>query len=43
MAGRAGRDFNDPTGDVLFLCDEKSDAVDQCIMSIEEANLSCVV
>ncbi len=43
MAGRAGRDFNDPTGDVLFLCDEKSDAVDQCIMSIEEANLSCDV
>ncbi len=43
MAGRAGRDFYDPTGDVLFLCDEKSERVDQCISSIEEANLSCGV
>lgn len=43
MAGRAGRDFHDPTGDVLFLCDEKSERVDQCISSIEEANLSCGV
>lgn len=43
MAGRAGRDFNDPTGDVLFLIDEKSDLVDRCILSIEEANLSCGV
>ncbi len=43
MAGRAGRDFTDPTGDVLFLSDEKSDLVDQCIFSIKEANLSCDV
>ena len=43
MAGRAGRDFNDPTGDVLFLCNEKSDVVDQCIESIQEANRSCDV
>ncbi len=43
MAGRAGRDFNDPTGDVLFLCEEKSNIVDRCIRSIEEANLSCDV
>lgn len=38
MAGRAGRDFNDPYGDVLFLCNEKSKKVDDCIQSILEAN-----
>lgn len=40
MAGRAGRDFEDPYGDVLFLCNEKSKKVDDCIQSILEANAS---
>lgn len=40
MAGRAGRDFKDPYGDVLFICNEKSDKVDNCVNSIMEANLS---
>lgn len=40
MAGRAGRDFLDPYGDVLFLCNEKSDKVDWCVNSLKEANAS---
>lgn len=38
MAGRAGRNFENPYGDVLFLCREKSDLVIQCRDEIEEAN-----
>lgn len=40
MAGRAGRDFHDPDGEVLFLCREKSDLCMHCIRTIEEANAS---
>lgn len=40
MAGRAGRDFNDPYGEVLFLCAEKSDLCKHCVETIEEANRS---
>ena len=40
MAGRAGRDFNDPYGKVLFLCSEKSDLCFHCVRTIEEANAS---
>lgn len=38
MAGRAGRDFNDPEGEVLFLCTEKSDLCMHCVRTIEVAN-----
>lgn len=40
MAGRAGRDFHDPYGDVLFLCSEKSLMCMECIQELEEANAS---
>lgn len=43
MAGRAGRDFQDPTGNVLFLCSEMSEVVKKCISSIRKANESCTV
>ena len=43
MAGRAGRDFQDPTGDVLFLCTEECEMVNACVKALEEANLSCGV
>ena len=43
MAGRAGRDFQDPTGNVLFLCNEMSEVVKKCISSIRKANESCIV
>lgn len=43
MAGRAGRDFRDPTGNVLFLCNEMSEVVKKCISSIRKANESCIV
>lgn len=43
MAGRAGRDFQDPTGDVLFLCTEECEMVNACVQALEEANLSCGV
>lgn len=42
MAGRVGRNFNSPDGNVLFLCHEKSDSVDKCYKSIKEANNSCI-
>lgn len=38
MAGRAGRNFNNPYGDVLFLCSEKSRLCMQCRKEIMEAN-----
>lgn len=40
MAGRAGRDFKDPYGDVLFLCNERSNKVEECVNSLLEANSS---
>lgn len=38
MAGRAGRNFNNPYGDVLFLCYRKSDRVEECRNEIRECN-----
>ena len=38
MAGRAGRSFERPTGEVLFLLSEKSRTVDRCVREIREAN-----
>ncbi len=38
MAGRAGRNFQNPYGDVLFLCKEKSALAKQCQRTILEAN-----
>ena len=43
MAGRAGRAFDDPEGDVLFLCSEKSSLAELCRSSLREANASCAV
>lgn len=43
MAGRAGRDFNDPTGDVLFLSNEENENVNACVRTLVEANRSCDV
>ena len=42
MAGRAGRSFQYPDGDVLFLCMSKSSLVKACAKTIEEAN-ACAV
>lgn len=42
MAGRAGRNFRHPTGNVLFLCIEKSTLVKACQKNILEANASCI-
>ena len=38
MAGRAGRTFEHPDGDVLFLCTEKKGLVLKCRQTIMEAN-----
>ena len=38
MAGRAGRSFSFPQGDVLFLCTERSRVCEQCLARIREAN-----
>lgn len=38
MAGRAGRNFHNPYGDVLFLCTARSEMVLESIRDIEEAN-----
>ena len=38
MAGRAGRSFSFPEGDVLFLCTERSLVCEQCRERIQEAN-----
>ena len=43
MAGRAGRSFEDPYGDVLFLCQERSALCEQCRRNLQEANASCGV
>ena len=42
MAGRAGRSFAHPDGDVLFLCMAKSSLVKKCRESLLEAN-ACAV
>ncbi len=38
MAGRAGRTFRQPDGDVLFLLRERSETADRCISEIRRAN-----
>lgn len=38
MAGRAGRSFSDPYGNVLFLCGEKSNLAVKCRNALKEAN-----
>lgn len=38
MAGRAGRNFENPSGDVLFLCLERSSLAEKCRRSLQEAN-----
>lgn len=43
MAGRAGRSFTSPEGDVLFLCSEKTELVQLCKEKIEQANHVCIV
>ena len=43
MAGRAGRTFDHPDGDVLFLLKHRSRLAEACRNSIEEANHSCAV
>lgn len=43
MAGRAGRTFDHPDGDVLFLLKHRSRLAEACCNSIEEANHSCAV
>ena len=42
IAGRAGRTFKYPEGDVLFLSEERKDKIVESLKEIEEANL-CVV
>lgn len=42
MAGRAGRDFLDPVGYVLFLCNAKSENAYACKEALERAN-ACIV
>ncbi|MGN1389111.1 MAG: helicase-related protein [Bulleidia sp.] len=43
MAGRAGRTFDHPDGDVLFLLKHRSRLAEACRDSIREANESCAV
>lgn len=38
MAGRAGRNFDNPYGDVLFLCERRSEAVEKCVREIVRSN-----
>lgn len=38
MAGRAGRNFERPYGDVLFLCMEKSELALRCRKTLQEDN-----
>lgn len=38
IAGRAGRNFFNPVGDVLFLCRKKSVRVKRCVSEIERCN-----
>ena len=43
MAGRAGRSFVSPEGDVLFLLKERSLLAERCVSVLKEANTSCGV
>lgn len=38
MAGRAGRSFKCPDGDVLFIESEKSEVVEQCVLDLKKVN-----
>jgi competence protein ComFA len=38
IAGRVGRSVDYPTGDVHFLCSQKSESINQCIKQIQNAN-----
>lgn len=38
IAGRAGRNKKDPTGEVLFIHDGKTEAIDRAILSIKKMN-----
>ena len=42
IAGRAGRSFQKPDGDVLFLCRTKSSLAEKCRRQLEEANRCAV-
>jgi len=41
MAGRAGRSFSSPDGDVLFLLRERSLLAERCVRVLKKANASC--
>lgn len=41
MAGRAGRSFASPDGDVLFLMREHSRSARRCVQQLRKANASC--
>ncbi len=43
IAGRCGRTFAYPEGDVLFLTGERSRIADSCAAELKECNLSCAV
>lgn len=42
IAGRVGRSFSDPEGEVLFLCGQKTRNIEACLRDIQQANVSCV-
>lgn len=43
MAGRVGRSYESPYGEVLFLQNEKHQQTDECVRMLREANLECDV
>ena len=42
IAGRVGRSFSDPEGEVLFLCGQNTRNIEACLWDIQQANASCV-
>ena len=42
IAGRVGRSFSDPEGEVLFLCSQSSRNIEACLRDIRQANASLV-
>ena len=42
IAGRVGRSFFDPEGEVLFLCSQHSRNIEACLRDIQQANASFV-
>ena len=42
IAGRVGRSFSDPEGEVLFLCSSPSRNIEACLRDIQQANASLV-